>query len=410
MTEVKAEVPMAEMLDLRARPALDDRRPGRVHDRVPPLRGGPGAPRAEGRAEARRGGGRGQGARLHLLLRSRAAVREHVATSAPTRATSPATSAGARCCAASTPSRSWPAASAARSASCAPPAPQHEGWIREAGADELHAAPLPPARAAAGFLARRAGAPRARPRGRPSDAAAEDAPGRAPTARRAGPRAAAPRRAGPPRARATCARCRPTPSSRCERALDVFNASEHTRTVGGVARSLGAPAVCARPLADRPSVVAITVDVGAAAGTASRSTSPTRPAASAGSRRAPSSPSSTPRSRSSTPRRTSAEDCTSPPANDSSTDDRVHREIAPGRIDLVIYCVVPEPLAAELYDQLADYYEDDPNVDGDRRPPQERAPRPRGRHGRRPARDARPAARRACRASSRPSPPTSKPE
>jgi hypothetical protein len=28
----------------------------------------------------------------------------------------------------------------------------------------------------------------------------------------------------------------------------------------------------------------------------------------------------------------------------------------------VIYCVVPEPLAPELYDRLANYYEDDPNV------------------------------------------------
>jgi hypothetical protein len=28
----------------------------------------------------------------------------------------------------------------------------------------------------------------------------------------------------------------------------------------------------------------------------------------------------------------------------------------------VIYCVVPEPLADELYDKLAKYYEDDPNV------------------------------------------------
>jgi hypothetical protein len=44
-----------------------------------------------------------------------------------------------------------------------------------------------------------------------------------------------------------------------ERALEVFNASEHTRTVGGIARSLGAPAVSARPLPDRPSVVTIAV-------------------------------------------------------------------------------------------------------------------------------------------------------
>ncbi len=28
----------------------------------------------------------------------------------------------------------------------------------------------------------------------------------------------------------------------------------------------------------------------------------------------------------------------------------------------MIYCVVPEPLAPELYDRLYSYYEDDPNV------------------------------------------------
>jgi hypothetical protein len=28
----------------------------------------------------------------------------------------------------------------------------------------------------------------------------------------------------------------------------------------------------------------------------------------------------------------------------------------------VIFCVVPEALAGELYDKLAGYYEDDPNV------------------------------------------------
>ena len=39
---------------LRARPALDHRRPGRVHDGVPALRGGPGAPRAEGRRRGAR--------------------------------------------------------------------------------------------------------------------------------------------------------------------------------------------------------------------------------------------------------------------------------------------------------------------------------------------------------------------
>ncbi len=29
----------------------------------------------------------------------------------------------------------------------------------------------------------------------------------------------------------------------------------------------------------------------------------------------------------------------------------------------MIYCVVPEPLADELYEKLNDYYEDDPNVE-----------------------------------------------
>jgi hypothetical protein len=42
----------------------------------------------------------------------------------------------------------------------------------------------------------------------------------------------------------------------------------------------------------------------------------------------------------------------------------------------VIYCVVPEPLADELYDKLANYYEDDPNVEVivDRRKKERRIP------------------------------------
>ena len=55
MTEIKAEVPMAEMLtyapDLRSITAG----PGRLHARVPALRGAPRTPRAEGR----RAGGAG---------------------------------------------------------------------------------------------------------------------------------------------------------------------------------------------------------------------------------------------------------------------------------------------------------------------------------------------------------------
>jgi hypothetical protein len=65
-----------------------------------------------------------------------------------------------------------------------------------------------------------------------------------------------------PRARRRPRHVRAVPTNaelKMQRALEVFNASEHTRTVGGVARSLGAPAVAVRPLADQPSVVSIAV-------------------------------------------------------------------------------------------------------------------------------------------------------
>ena len=56
-----------------------------------------------------------------------------------------------------------------------------------------------------------------------------------------------------------------------------------------------------------------------------------------------------------------------PPTNGArctseSTHDRVLSTGQRARIALVIYCVVPEPLADELYPKLADYYENDPNV------------------------------------------------
>ena len=43
------------------------------------------------------------------------------------------------------------------------------------------------------------------------------------------------------------------------RALDLFNASEHKRTIAGVGRSLGAPIVAVRPSATERSVVTIAV-------------------------------------------------------------------------------------------------------------------------------------------------------
>jgi hypothetical protein len=44
-----------------------------------------------------------------------------------------------------------------------------------------------------------------------------------------------------------------------ERALELFNSSEHVRTIGGISRTLGDPWVSANPLAEAPSEVSITV-------------------------------------------------------------------------------------------------------------------------------------------------------
>jgi hypothetical protein len=134
---------------------------------------------------------------------------------------------------------------------------QHEGWIRESGADEvtLRASRHEGRTRLVDWLRAR----RERARDVADAQAAQEAaeagvhfdspPSRAPDA------PAAPERREPRHVRAV-----PTNAElKMERALDVFNRSEHVRTVGGVARSLGPPAVSVRPLPDRPSVVAITV-------------------------------------------------------------------------------------------------------------------------------------------------------
>jgi hypothetical protein len=132
----------------------------------------------------------------------------------------------------------------------------HEGWIREAGGDDL-------AMHGSRHAGRR-GSWRERLRGRRErarevhdemDGAAavpwDDEP---PVADPAPPEPSLPPRS-PRHVRAV-----PTNADlKMQRALEVFNASDHVRTVGGVARSLGAPGVSVRPLPERPSVVAIAV-------------------------------------------------------------------------------------------------------------------------------------------------------
>jgi hypothetical protein len=130
---------------------------------------------------------------------------------------------------------------------------QHEGWIRESGGDELA---LRHTRhdGRSGFF-ERFRARRERAREVQEDMAVEEAAPPPPDE----PDAPARRAPEPPR-HPRHVRAVPTNADlKMQRALEVFNSSDHTRTVGGVARSLGAPAVCVRPRTDRPAVVAITV-------------------------------------------------------------------------------------------------------------------------------------------------------
>jgi hypothetical protein len=126
---------------------------------------------------------------------------------------------------------------------------QHEGWIRESGGDELELRHTRHDGRGRSFLDRlRARRERARE--------AQEEPELAPDE----PDVAPPRQVPEPPRRPRHVRAVPTNADlKMQRALELFNTSDHTRTVGGVARSLGAPAVSVRPRTDRPSVVTITV-------------------------------------------------------------------------------------------------------------------------------------------------------
>jgi hypothetical protein len=139
----------------------------------------------------------------------------------------------------------------------------HEGWIREAGADELATPATRPDRGR-GLIGRLFGRDRraAEVAEDPDDeldpalaAELEDHP--VVTERRP-PRPPQP----PPDLPREPRHVRAVPTNaelKRERAIDVFNASEHPRTVAGVARSLGAPDVCVRTSEEEPSVVSIFV-------------------------------------------------------------------------------------------------------------------------------------------------------
>ncbi len=137
------------------------------------------------------------------------------------------------------------------------PRAQHEGWIREAGMDELGVGGARQDGRGRGWLDRlRAHRERAREQAAEA-AASEPVPEPQAHRRESSEPAAVP--AGP-RSEPRHVRAVPTNAElKMQRAIDLFNVSEFPRTVAGVARSLGAPDVCVRPLPDRPSVVTITV-------------------------------------------------------------------------------------------------------------------------------------------------------
>jgi hypothetical protein len=127
----------------------------------------------------------------------------------------------------------------------------HEGWIREGVDDSLGVRPRQEGRGSVlGRLRqRRGGRVRERPVG--AGPAMEEGPEASAASEPVAPGI-------PPRERHVHAV--PTNADlKTARALDVFNASEHPRTVAGVMRSLGAPFVSVRPTESSGSVVSILV-------------------------------------------------------------------------------------------------------------------------------------------------------
>ena len=144
---------------------------------------------------------------------------------------------------------------------------QHHGWIRESGAGDLPAR-MPrhePRRGVLGRLRRRRPAQPAEdgqarlaeqeamfgagngvePDEYPAEEPAPAPPPRTPRSRPQSPRQV---RAVPT-----------TAEVKVERALELFNQSEHVRTIAGIAKTLGEPWVSAAPLAQAPAEVSIVV-------------------------------------------------------------------------------------------------------------------------------------------------------
>ena len=133
-----------------------------------------------------------------------------------------------------------------------------DGWLRESAHGDLPAGERRP-EPRRSLLSRVFGRPQQEepaPNGS-GDAVAASEPerGRQPEERPPAPQAQAPRRTDARHVRAV-----PTNAQvKVERALDLFNASSHARTVAGIARTLGEPWASAHPAPSAPSEVVIVV-------------------------------------------------------------------------------------------------------------------------------------------------------
>lgn len=141
----------------------------------------------------------------------------------------------------------------------------HEGWIRESGAaEELAARPSRPDRR--GSLLGRLRARRPQPAEGPVedeielDPALEAELAEHPVVTERAARREPPPPPDPGPREPRHVRAVPTNAElKMQRAIDVFNGSQHPRTVAGVARSLGSPGVCVRTMESEPSMVQIVV-------------------------------------------------------------------------------------------------------------------------------------------------------
>jgi hypothetical protein len=136
---------------------------------------------------------------------------------------------------------------------------EQAGWIRESAHGDVPArGPRPQERRPLLGRLRRRGAEPAEQE--PAQAAAYD---EAPREAEPAPEPEPPRQEPPARTRRQDPRhVRAVPTTaevKIERALDLFNASEHQRTVAGLSRSLGAPYAAALPDLDVPSTVDLVV-------------------------------------------------------------------------------------------------------------------------------------------------------